>query len=67
MNVKAAHTNALDSLNDSRFVMKFVGAALSNSNYSEEERIGAQIVLEWLDSRMSTTVLSLTNQSNAPS
>lgn len=67
MNVKLANTNALDTLNDSRFVMKFVGAALSNSNYSEEERIGAQIVLEWLDRRMSTTMLSLTNQSNAPS
>ncbi|HBO8873315.1 TPA: hypothetical protein L5D20_003146 [Pseudomonas aeruginosa] len=67
MNVKSANTNALDILNDSRFVMMFVGAALCNSNYSEEEQIGARIVLEWLDSRMSTTVLSLTNQSNAPS
>ncbi|WP_238839755.1 hypothetical protein [Pseudomonas aeruginosa] len=67
MNVKADNTNALDNLNDSRFVMRFLGAALCNSNYSEEEQIGAKIVLEWLDSRMSTTVSSLVNQSNAPS
>ncbi|EMR0551115.1 hypothetical protein AAIG87_11515 [Pseudomonas aeruginosa] len=48
--------------------MKFIGAAVCHGQLGVEERLGAQIVMEWLDQRMNDTASTLLVQDRkAPS
>ncbi|EMK3528159.1 hypothetical protein P3856_04570 [Pseudomonas aeruginosa] len=61
-------TSIREVLDDSRYVMKFIGAAVCHGQLGVEERLGAQIVMEWLDQRMNDTASTLLVQDRkAPS